>query len=70
MKLQIAANNKINSVSTTKNDNGDVVGIEIDFEKSIPWSDLEFWLRNSEATTNLDYAKMNISKRNKMKFSK
>ena len=70
MKLQIAANNKINNVTTTKNANGDIVGLEIDFEPSYPWSDLEFWLTDSEEKTFFDYAKMNVGKRNKMKFSK
>ena len=71
MKLAIKANNKINNVKVSKSDiDGEIKEIEIDFEQSCIWSDLEFWLTDSKATTVFDYAKMNISKRNKMKFSK
>ena len=34
------------------------------------WSDLEIWLSDSETEKVIDYAKMNLSKRNKMQFSK
>lgn len=71
MKLAIKANNKINNIKVSKSDiDGEIKEIEIDFEPSCIWSDLEFWLTNSEVTTVFDYARMNISKRNKMKFSK
>lgn len=71
MKLSIKANNKINNINVSKsNINGEIKEIEIDFEPSYPWSDLEFWLTNSKATTVLDYTKMNITKFKKMKFSK
>ena len=71
MKLAIKANNKINNVKVSKSDiDGEIKEIEIDFEPSCICSDLEFWLTDSKVTTVFDYAKMNISKRNKMKFSK
>lgn len=70
MKLAIKANNRINAVCVSKNIDGTIKEIEIDFEPAYPWSDLEFWLTNSDATKVLDYAKMNISKRGNMKFSK
>ena len=73
MKLLIKANNRINNLYVSKNINGEIKEIEIEFEPYYPWSDLEFlefWLTNSESKTFSDYAKMNISKRGKMKFSK
>lgn len=70
MKLSIKANNRINNIYVSKNIDGEIKEIEIDFEPSYPWSDLEFWLTNSDATKVLDYAKVNISKRGNMKFSK
>lgn len=71
MKLTITANSKINNINVSRsNINGEIKEIEIDFEPSYPWSDLEFWLTNSEATIVLDYTKMNITKFKKMKFSK
>lgn len=71
MKLAVKANNKINNIKVSKSDiDGEIKEVEIDFEPSCIWSDLEFWLTDSKATTVFDYAKMNISKRNKMKFSK
>ena len=73
MKLTIKVNNRINNMYVSKNIHGEIKEIEIDFEPYYPWSDLEFlefWLTNSESKTFLDYAKMDISKRSKMKFSK
>lgn len=71
MKITITANNKINNFKVSKpNIDGEIKEIEIDFEPSWPWSDLEFWLTDSEDTKVFDYTKMSISKRNKMKFSK
>ena len=71
MKLTITANSKINNINVSRlNLDGEIKEIEIDFEPSYPWSDLEFWLTNSEGTIVLDYTKMNITKFKKMKFSK
>ena len=69
MKLTIKVNNRINNMYVSKNINGEIKEIEIDFEPSYPWSDLDFWLTNSDATTVFDYAKMYITKRNKIKLS-
>ena len=69
MKLTIKVNNRINNMYVSKNINGEIKEIEIDFEPSYPWSDLDFWLTNSDATKVLDYKKMYITKRNKIKLS-
>ena len=69
MKLTIKVNNRINNMYVSKNINGEIKEIEIDFEPSYPWSDLDFWLTNRDATKVLDYKKMYITKRNKIKLS-
>ena len=71
MKLTIKANEKITSVLVRKvnRHSGDIYSIEFDFEKSYPWSDLEMWLDDENGNV-CDYAKMNVSKRNKMQFAK
>lgn len=71
MKLTIKANEKITSALVNKISrlNNDIYSIEIDFEKSYPWSDLEMWLEDENGNI-CDYAKMNVSKRNKMQFAK
>lgn len=70
MKLTIKAYKKINNIKMSESGiNGEIKEIEIDFEPSYPWSDLDFWLTNSESTTVFDYAKMYITKRNKIKLS-
>lgn len=70
MKITIKSNGKINKVKTIKNEDGTIHAIEFDFTPSDIWSDLELWLRDSKNDDFLDYAKMNLSKRNKMQFSK
>lgn len=74
MKLTIATNGKFNDVKISRTHtetgyNGEIYRIEIDFNPANFFSDLEFWL-DDENKKLLDYAKMNLSKRNKMQFSK
>ena len=82
MKLTIKANEKITAAIVDKikengefrgtkrtKINGDIYQIEFDFIPSFPWSDLEFWLEDENGHV-CDYAKMNVSKRNKMQFHK
>lgn len=68
MIFTIKTNGKFNNLKTFKDANGDIHRIEVDFTPPEIFSDLEFWLEDRE--TLLDYAKMNLSKRNKMKFTK
>ena len=68
MKFTIKSNGKINDIKVSKRKDGEISSIEIDFTPANLWSDLEFWLDNGEKV--LDYAKMNLGKRNKMKFYK
>lgn len=70
MKITIKSNGKINDGKIIRNADGTIYGIEFDFEPSFLWSDLELWLNDSESDKFLDYAKMNLSQRNKMKFTK
>lgn len=69
MKLTIKANNGINKVKVEKTQDKKINSIEIDFNTSDIWSDIEFWLNNADDKF-LDYAKMIISKREKMQFNK
>ena len=83
MKLTIKANEKITAAIIDKyrnaageyrgtkctKINGDIYMIEFDFMPSYLWSDLEFWLEDENGNI-CDYAKMNVSKRNKMQFHK
>ena len=71
MKLTIKANEKITDAKIIKHstDNSTIYALEIDFIPSFLWSDLEIWLED-ESGKWCDYAKMNLSTRNKMKFSK
>lgn len=55
MKLKISTNGKFNKVEINKSPDGSIHDIEIDFDP---------------ANLFCDYAKMNLSKRNKMQFSK
>lgn len=68
MIFTIKTNGKFNNLKTFKDANSDIYRIEIDFTPPEIFSDLEFWLEDREIL--LDYAKMNLSKRNKMKFTK
>lgn len=82
MKLTIKANEKITAAlvdklirrgeyvgtKRTKVD-GDIYMVEFEFMPSYLWSDLEFWLEDDNGEV-CDYAKMNVSKRNKMQFHK
>ena len=83
MKITIKSNGKItntqieelkrkneNIENKAHNINGEIHLIEFDFTPTNLWSDLEIWLSDSETEKILDYAKMNLSKRNKMKFTK
>ena len=70
MKITIKSNGKINKVKTIKNADGTIHSIEFDFTPPDFWSDLEIWLNDSKSDKFLDYAKMNLSKTNKMQFSK
>ena len=70
MKITIKSNGTINSVNISKYPDGTPRAIEFDFTPPDLWSDLEIWLNDSENDNFLDYAKMNLSKRNKMQFTK
>lgn len=71
MKITVKANNKITDVNIIKKQyaNTEINFFEFTFEPSYLWSDLEIWLEDEKGQIK-DYAKMNISKRNKMQFSK
>lgn len=70
MKLTIKANGGINNVEFNKNtETGEIDDITIDFNTSNIWSDLELWLNNNNDDF-LDYAKIIITKRKKMKLIK
>jgi hypothetical protein len=70
MTITIKSNGTINDVIINKYPDGTIHSVEIDFTPPDLWSDLEMWLNDSKTDAFLDYAKMNISKRNKMHFSK
>lgn len=82
MKLSIKANEKITDALVNKiirddegihlektHVDGEIYMVEITFDRSYLWSDLEFWLEDENGHY-CDHAKMNVSKRNKMQFSK
>ena len=68
MIFTIKTNGKFNDIKINKQKNGEISSIEIDFTPADLWSDLEFWLDNGEKL--IDHAKMNLSKKNKMQFTK
>ena len=70
MKITIKSNGKITSAKIYKRRDGSIDSIEFDFIPPDLWSDLEIWLNDSESDKFIDYAKMNLSKRNKMQFTK
>ena len=70
MKITIRSNGKITDGKIIKNADGTIFGIEFNFIPPDLWSDLEIWLSDSESEKLLDYAKMNLSKKNKMQFTK
>ena len=70
MILTLKSNGTINGVNIEQYPDGTVRSIEIDFTPPDLWSDFEIWLNDSETDKFLDYAKMNLSKRNKIKFTK
>jgi hypothetical protein len=70
MKITIASNGIINDVKINRNADGSIYNIEFDYTPPELWSDLEIWLNDSKTDKFLDYAKMNLSCRNKMHFSK
>ena len=83
MKITIKSNGQINGAiirelerngenvrTKTHEINGEIYMIEFDFTPPALWSDLEIWLNDSENNLFIDYAKMNLSKHNKMQFTK
>ncbi len=70
MKITIKSNGEIATAKIHKRQDGTIYSIEFDFVPPDLWSDLEIWLNDSENDKFLDYAKMNLSKRNKMQFTK
>lgn len=71
MKITIKSNGKINACKVIKYlDGSEIECVEIDFTPSDFFSDLEFWLNESETDKFLDYAKMRLNKTNKMQFRK
>jgi hypothetical protein len=70
MKILVRSNGETTSAEIIKNKDGTIYGIEFDFTPPYLWSDLEIWLNDSENGGFLDYAKMNLSRRNKMQFTK
>ena len=70
MKITIASNGKITGAKIHKYPDGSIHSIEFDFIPPDLWSDLEIWLNESKTGKFLDYAKMNLSKRDKMHFTK
>ena len=70
MKITIKSNGKITDGKIIRDADGTLCGIEFDFTPPNLYSDLEIWLNDSKSDEFLDYAKMNLSKRNKMKFTK
>lgn len=71
MKLTIKANEKITNAKIIKRNNGagEIYSIEIDFDCSYLWSDLEFWLDNDDGEYK-DHMCFNVSKREKMQTHK
>ena len=71
MTLTIKSNGKITKTKIIpySHENDSIHAVEIDFDPPSLWSDLEFWLEDENGKL-CDYAKMNLSKRNKMHFSK
>ncbi len=70
MKITIKSNGEITGAKIHKRTDGSIYSIEFDFIPPDLWSDLEIWLNDSETNKYIDYAKMNLSKRNKMQFTK
>lgn len=68
MILTIKANGKINKVKVEKTKKN-IDGIKINFDTCYAWSDLELWLEDNNGKY-LDYARFNVSKRNKIKVTK
>ena len=70
MKITIKSNGEITKAKIHKRPDGSIYSIEFDFIPPDLWSDLEIWLNDSQTDKYIDYAKMNLSKRNKMQFTK
>ena len=68
MKLIIKSNGKITKTKTEKSKYG-IESVNIDFEGSYVWSDLELWLEDDNGKY-LDHLSLNVSKRNKLKAQK
>lgn len=71
MTITIKANNQITDARIIKRDNGsgEVYAVEIDFDQSYLYSDLEFWLDNDNGEYK-DHMCLNVSKREKMQTHK
>ena len=71
MTITIKANNKITDARIIKytDGSGDVYAVEIDFDQSYLYSDLEFWLDNDNGEYK-DHMCLNVSKREKMQTHK
>ena len=71
-EITIATNGEFIDARIERDSNGNINRISFTFKEPYMYSDLEMWLSDTDAPNSvvLDYAKMNISKRNKMQFSK
>ena len=70
MEITIASNGEITGAKIHKRADGTIYSIEFDFIPPALFSDLEIWLSDSKTNKVIDYAKMNLSRRNKMQFTK
>lgn len=82
MKLTIKANNKMNTATVkelerngeelgtkTTQINGEIYSVEIDFDTSYLWSDLELWLEDENGNY-CDHMRLNVSTRKKLQAHK
>ena len=69
MKLLLKSNGTIHNVSVNNNKDGTIESVEIEFTPSQLYSDIEMWLDDNNEEL-VDYAKMNVGKKNKMIFHK
>ena len=70
MKFTIRTNGTFNDIKISKDKQGNIYSIEIDYTPPNFYSDMEFWLNDSKTDKFIDYANMQLSKTNKMKFYK
>lgn len=70
MKITIKANEKItNAIIEKVKATGDICSVELDFDCSYLWSDLEIWLEDDNGKY-CDHMALNVSKRNKLQAHK